>query len=84
MEIWKDLTGYIGIYQVSSNGRIKSLPRKIVLREKNKPGYNPERVALNNARRECWTDCPEPERYPLTYDGADFDQWGDCEFGIHD
>lgn len=30
MEIWKDLTGYIGIYQVSSNGRIKSLPRKIV------------------------------------------------------
>lgn len=45
------------------------------LREKNKPGYNPERVALNNARRECWTDCPEPERYPLSYDGADFDQW---------
>lgn len=45
---------------------------------------NPERVALNNARRECWTDCPEPERYPLSYDGADFDQWGDCEFGIHD
>jgi hypothetical protein len=54
------------------------------LREKNKPGYNPERVAVNNARRECWTDCPELERYPLSYDGADFDQWGDCEFGIHD
>ena len=29
MEIWKDLTGYIGIYQVSNNGRIKSLSRKI-------------------------------------------------------
>lgn len=31
-------------------------------------------------------DCPESEneRYPLSYDGADFDQWGDCEFGIHD
>lgn len=54
------------------------------LREKNKPGYNPERVAVNNARRECWTDCPEPERYPLSHDGADFDQWGDCGFGIHD
>lgn len=51
---------------------------------KDVPGYNPERVAVNNARRECWTDCPEPERYPLSYDGADFDQWGDCEFGIHD
>lgn len=30
MEIWKDLTWYIGIYQVSNNGRIKSLSRKIV------------------------------------------------------
>ena len=54
------------------------------LREKNKPGYNPERVAVNNARRKFWADCPEPEYYPLSYDGADFDQWGDCEFGIHD
>ena len=54
------------------------------LREKNKPGYNPERVAVNNARRKFWADCPEPEHYPLSYDGADFDQWGDCEFGIHD
>lgn len=26
----------------------------------------------------------ETERYPFSYDGADFDQWGDCEFGIHD
>ena len=23
-------------------------------------------------------------RYPYSYDGADDDQWGDCEFGIHD
>lgn len=34
------------------------------LREKNKPGYNPERVAVNNARRKFWADCPEPERNP--------------------
>nr|DAZ17376.1 MAG TPA: NUMOD4 motif protein [Caudoviricetes sp.] len=34
MEIWKDLTGYIGIYQISSNGRIKSLPRKIVRKKR--------------------------------------------------
>lgn len=39
------------------------------LREKNKPGYNPERVAVNNARRKFWADCPEPEHYPLSYDG---------------
>lgn len=54
------------------------------LREKRKPGYNPKRVAINNVRRQCWTDFPKTERYPLSYDGADFDQWGDCEFGIHD
>ena len=54
------------------------------LREKKKPGYNPKRVAINNVRRQCWTDYPETERYPFSYDGADFDQWGDCEFGIHD
>lgn len=67
-------------------GRCCSKSCAAQLREKNKPGYNPERVARNNIRRECWTDCPEPEneRYSLSYDGADFDQWGDCEFGIHD
>ena len=54
------------------------------LRENKKPGYNSKRVAINNVRRQCWTDCPETERYPFSYDGADFDQWGDCEFGIHD
>lgn len=27
-EIWKDIQGYEGIYQVSSLGRIKSLERK--------------------------------------------------------
>jgi len=28
-EIWKDIPGYEGVYQVSSLGRVKSLPRKI-------------------------------------------------------
>lgn len=34
-EIWKDVTGYEGIYQVSNFGKIRSLDRKI----KNKYGY---------------------------------------------
>lgn len=38
------------------------------LREKKKPGYSPARVALNNVRREYWTDYPENERYPLSYE----------------
>lgn len=53
------------------------------LRERNKPGYDPARVAMNNIRRERWTDNYAP-RYPYSYAGADDDQWGDCEFGIHD
>lgn len=28
-EIWKDIKGYEGLYQVSNLGRVKSLPRKI-------------------------------------------------------
>lgn len=57
-------------------------------REKSKPGYNPERVERNNFRRELWNGLPafesERKRYPFSYDGADDDQWRDCEFGIHD
>jgi hypothetical protein len=35
MEIWKDIQGYEGIYQVSNNGRIKSLTRQT---KHNRPG----------------------------------------------
>ena len=28
MEIWKDIEGYVGLYQVSNMGRVKSLPKK--------------------------------------------------------
>lgn len=52
-------------------------------RERTKPGYNPRRVAINNIRRDNWVGNYEPQ-YPFSYDGADDDQWGDCEFGIHD
>ena len=27
-EIWKDIEGYEGLYQVSNYGRVKSLPKK--------------------------------------------------------
>ena len=33
-EIWKDIKGYEGLYQVSNLGRIKSLTRKNVLKER--------------------------------------------------
>ena len=28
-EVWKDITGYEGLYQISTMGRIKGLPKKI-------------------------------------------------------
>lgn len=33
-EIWKDIPGYEGLYQVSNMGRVKSLPKKWRLKEK--------------------------------------------------
>lgn len=46
MEQWKDIVGFEGIYQISSLGRIKSLPgkdksvrREKILKQKNKKGY---------------------------------------------
>lgn len=32
MEIWKDIEGYEGYYQVSNEGRVKSLERHVVMR----------------------------------------------------
>ena len=29
MEIWKDIEGYEGLYQVSNLGKVKSLERKV-------------------------------------------------------
>lgn len=31
MEVWKDIAGYEGLYQVSNYGRIKSLPKTVVI-----------------------------------------------------
>lgn len=54
-------------------------------REQSKPSYNPDRVELNNMRREGWNSYSQKSsKHFLSYDGADNDQWGDCEFGIHE
>lgn len=45
-EVWKDVKGYEGRYQVSNFGRVKSLERKVLTRRKNGYYYNtvPEKV----------------------------------------
>ena len=32
MEIWKDIEGYDGLYQVSNEGRVRSVRRNIILK----------------------------------------------------
>lgn len=45
MEIWKDIEGYEGYYQISSDGRVKSLiSNKILIGDTNNLGY--KRVTL--------------------------------------
>lgn len=47
-------------------------------REKSKPTYDPLTVHLNNLKREGLT----METHFLSYDGAEFDEWGDLDIGI--
>ena len=56
-------------------------------REMSRPDYNPERVKYNNLKRAGLLprqekDIDYVEMYNNSSD-ADNDQWGDCEFGIH-
>lgn len=43
-EIWKDIKDYEGIYQISNLGRVKSMPRKIIYKDKKHYKILPERV----------------------------------------
>lgn len=47
-EIWKDIIGYEGLYQVSNLGRIKSLPK---FHKTNTTGYMQEE---KNIETSCW------------------------------
>ena len=56
IELWKDIAGYEGRYQVSNLGRIKSLERKhkIVLHGKNCFRYQKERILKQWKRSVYW------------------------------
>lgn len=61
-EIWKDIKGYIGLYQVSNLGRVKSMPRKGTKggilsqheRKDNKHNKFYLRVALSKDHKTKW------------------------------
>lgn len=64
-EIWKDIKGYEGLYQISNLGRIKSLEREIIrqhsttmllkekiLKQQNMNGYKFVRLSKNNTIKQ--------------------------------
>ena len=51
-EIWKDVEGYEGLYQVSNMGRVRSLRRNIILRQRiTRKGYKMVKLSTNNIRK---------------------------------
>lgn len=46
-EIWKDIEGYEGLYQISNFGRVKSLKRNILLRYGSCKGYHNVSLSKN-------------------------------------
>jgi len=49
MEIWKDIKGYEGLYQVSNLGRVKSLPREVNYRHGKR--FTKEKILNNQLNR---------------------------------
>ena len=76
-EIWKDISGYEGLYQISNYGKIKSLSRfqsateRILKSEINKCGYVRIRLSYKNVSKKyqvhrivALTFIPNPENKP--------------------
>lgn len=53
-EVWKDIKGYEGLYQVSNLGRVKSLPKE-VRRVQNGSYITKERIMKTNIRVDGYT-----------------------------
>lgn len=48
-EIWKDIEGYEGLYQVSNVGRVKSVRKNIILKSRiERNGYESVKLSANN------------------------------------
>ena len=71
-EIWKDIEGYEGLYQVSNMGRVRSLRNNIILRQGITNGYERVLLCTNNIRKGysvhrlvAMAFIPNPNNYPI-------------------
>ena len=92
-EVWKDIPGYEGLYQVSNLGRVKSLVRKgkkeeIILRQVCNRGYLQVRLAKNSIsktykvhRLVAQAFIPNPHNYPMI-NHKDEDKTNNCVWNL--
>jgi hypothetical protein len=68
MEIWKDVEGYEGLYQVSSEGRVKSLERSI-LSKSGSIRIKKEKILSQSKQRYCSVTLSDncKKIYPLVH-----------------
>jgi hypothetical protein len=50
IEVWKEILGYEGLYQISDLGRVKSLP-KLIARPKSSGYFSKERILIPQDRK---------------------------------
>lgn len=90
MEVWKDIKGFEGVYQISSKGRLKSLSRKQSVKEKIRTfskspngymrmvlSFNQKRLTISAHREVAKAFIPNPENSE-TVNHIDFDKTNNC------
>ena len=94
-EIWKDVAGYRGLYQISNYGNLRSLVdkygrKRVLLRkfQKNKKGYPQTRLYKNHTgktikihRLVATTFIPNPHNYPMV-NHKDEDKTNNCVWNL--
>lgn len=69
-EIWKDIAGYEGLYQVSNLGRIKSLERQIFMQRHDGMEFwytRKERIRIPFDNQGYWNICLNKDKAETTY-----------------
>ena len=97
-EIWKDIKGFEGLYQVSNLGRVKSLRRNIISKNRIARGYERVVLCINNSpknysvhRLVATAFIPNPDNLPQvnhkdenrTNNCVDNLEWCDGKYNIN-